>query len=147
MKIDLDKIEAAARAATLWPCCDLDTGKQDQWCLDETGALDPLHPHMIEMPWSEVLDCDLLDDCEPTTRAFLEASSPVTVLALVQRVRELEQHIERTEPVYLAAKALHQLSDIIDDGEEPLMAKPPLVRRLVEALNASYGDPLCGDEP
>lgn len=67
-----------------------------------------------------------------------EASvTPAEVLALVARARELERRARHVEPVYLAAKALHQLTDHLDDDWADEM---PLALRLAEALDDSYGE-------
>jgi hypothetical protein len=83
MMLDLDKIEAAAKAATLWDCQE---HADEHWYeCDEPG------PHTVEIPWSEVLECELIDDCQPQTAEYLHACSPAVVLAIVAELRDLRQ--------------------------------------------------------
>jgi hypothetical protein len=145
MKIDLDKLEQAAKAATPGPWR---VSIDDKWPGGDgnpsvMGIYGPerivdygLGPERHDL---RIVETDgghyepRWDDAN-----FIATCSPDVVLALVQRVRELEERANIVEPVYLAAKALHQLSDVIDDGA-PLMVHHPLQQRLVEALNESYG--------
>lgn len=61
------------------------------------------------------------------TAEHIATCSPDVVLAMVGRIRELEYRAQYVDPVYLAAKRLHQLTDKIDDTD------------LGDALDASYG--------
>ena len=84
--LDLDKIEAAARAATVWEC--QEHGEEHWYECDKPG------PHNVDVPWNEVVDCDVCEDCMPQTHAFLTTCSPDVILELIGRLRKLEQERE-----------------------------------------------------
>ena len=120
MKIDLDKIEADALSAQELRPTPWRTYPNSRLVEDATGN------EVCETLWS------------PLSRHIANCS-PDVVLELVRRLRERTEASHEVWKVYLAAKAVHQLTDLFGSDDEPEMALHPLIRALVEALNESYG--------
>jgi len=91
MTVDLDKLEALARAATSGP-----------WCLCiEDGKCWGVYQGSKDGDWSSMVDAERIVETDSgvyppdmPTAAYIAACSPSTILALIERLRRLESAIE-----------------------------------------------------